>query len=206
MVPYANAFAYCVIRTWRISQAELVEQSSLFLESKAEETESWRTWKVDMEGGCIGLGKKMTTFKDIQDRFRDELVAENKGQSRLMTLVKGDFKIKRLNDTGNAGVLGGEMARSAGKVFQVSWYCNIEKKEMTETFEKTKKKLLPASFKIAAYYLRSINEQPRMDTLIRFFPEPASSKDFTVAGRRTSQPSLSAISRRCWSSFDRSSW
>jgi hypothetical protein len=116
-------------------------------------------------------GKEMTTFKDIQDRFRDELVAENKGASRLMTLVNGDFKIKRLNDTGNAGVLGGEMARSAGKVFQVSWYCNIENKEMTETFEKTKKKLLPASFKIAAYYLRSINEQPRMDTLIRFFPE-----------------------------------
>jgi hypothetical protein len=55
--------------------------------------------------------------------------------------------------------------------FQVSWYCDVEKKEMTETFEKTKKKLLSASFKIAAYYLRSINKQPRMDTLIQFFPE-----------------------------------
>jgi hypothetical protein len=81
-------------------------------------------------------GKKMTTFKDIQDRFRDDLVLENKGQSRLMTLVEGGFKITRLNDTSNGGVLGGEMTRSAGKVFQVSWYCNIENKEMTETLRK----------------------------------------------------------------------
>lgn len=61
--PYAIAFAFHMSRDWKFSQAELVEQSSLFLESKAEETESWRTWKVDMEGGCIGLGKKMTTLR-----------------------------------------------------------------------------------------------------------------------------------------------
>jgi hypothetical protein len=63
-------------------------------------------------------GKKMSTFKDIQDRFRDDLVQQNKGQSRLMTLVNGDFKIKLLNDTGNGGVLG-EIARRAEKIFQV---------------------------------------------------------------------------------------
>ena len=115
-------------------------------------------------------GKKMSTMKDIQDCFRDDHVQQNKGQSRLMTPVKGDLNIKLLNDTDNAGVLGGEMAR-AGKVFQVSWYCDIEKKELTDTFERMKKKLLPSSFKIAAYYLRSINKQPRIDTLIQFFPD-----------------------------------